>query len=169
MYSISIESGHIDGFSVLQHALSFCTFTRAHVTTWSTFAYPFYWHVCLPSWGTFYDPANRSYMHFLCGHLAFCFSHFITFSKLFCNLSFLLMNQCLPLNVKLQEGRNHICLVYIIILQASSTVPGIVWTFSQCLLNEMNALLSVFTSIISVGVKLNNLERILMKHEMLVD
>lgn len=54
-------------------------------------------------------------------------------------------------------------------LHAASSVPGIVWACNQCSSNEMNALLGTFTSIISVGVKLNNLERILMKREMSLD
>ena len=54
---------------------------------------------------------------------------------------------------------------YIIILQAPSTVLE-ECEHSVCWLDEMNALLNVSTSIISVGVKWNNLERILMKHKM---
>lgn len=47
--------------------------------------------------------------------------------------------------------------------------PGPARVCNRCLVNKTTALLGAFTSIISVGVKLNNLERILVKHEMSVD
>lgn len=103
-----------------QHALSFCTFTH---DLWLELLYTlFHWQIWLPLAENSCNPDIWITWSSSGGHPAVYFSHFITFSLLFDNLSFLFMNQWPPLNVKLQESRNHVPGWYVIILQAPSIV-----------------------------------------------
>ena len=111
-----------------QQAVSLCTF-KHDLWLFGAIIYPLHWQIWLPSSENFCNPAYLNYIEFLCGHLAVYFSHFITFSVLFGNLSFLFMNQCPPLNVKLQEGRNHTWLVHHY-TSSSWYSAWRVWTFS---------------------------------------